>query len=160
MLSVGPALLEDHDTMFDVRSRERCTALRLNAARLCTALRNDPVLAAELFRRALQLTARRLHATEIRLGELCGVRTKTREEGPAEVIRALNKLIETCLDGELGYRTAAEHIAIQSYGVCSLPMQYGVPNLPTSCEPMLKVLAALLVIWAVSPRRFIAAGLR
>jgi uncharacterized protein (TIGR02284 family) len=104
------ALLEDHDTMFDVRAREHCTALRLDGGRLRAALRDDPVFAAELFRRTLQLTTRRLHATEVRLGELCGVRIKTTEEGTAAAIRALNKLIEICLDGELGYRTAAEHI--------------------------------------------------
>jgi len=104
------ALLEDHDTMFDVRSRECCTALRLDGVRLCAVLRNDPVLAAELFRRTLQVTARRLHATEVRLGELCGVRMKTTAQQAEDAIRALNKLIEICLDGELGYRTAAEHI--------------------------------------------------
>jgi uncharacterized protein (TIGR02284 family) len=104
------ALLDGRDSMFDVRARECCNTLRFDGGRLGKALRDDLILSAELFHRAFQSTTRRLHATEVRLGELCGVRIKTPEEGTADAVRALNKLIETCLDGELGYRTAAGHI--------------------------------------------------
>ena len=114
--SLGPgdafgwsALLDEHDTLFDVRTREYCTALRLEGKRLSSVLNEDPVLAAALLRRTLGLVAGRLHATEIRLGELCGVRMKTNKMA-LPTIPALNKLVEVCLDGELGYRTAAEHV--------------------------------------------------
>jgi CRP-like cAMP-binding protein len=104
------ALLDGHESMFNVRARESCSALRFDGERLRKALRDDPVLAAELFRRSLQSTTRRLHATEVRLGELCGVRITTPKERMASTIRALNKLMETCLDGELGYQTAADYM--------------------------------------------------
>jgi len=116
--SLGPgdafgwsALLEHRDTLFDVRTRESSTALRLDGARLSVALREDPVFAAELLRRTLHLMAVRVHATEMCLGEFCGVPMRTIEHKVADAtIRRLNKLIEVCLDGELGYRTAAEHL--------------------------------------------------
>jgi CRP-like cAMP-binding protein len=89
--SLGPgdafgwsALLEHHDTLFDVRTRERCTALRLDGARLSAALRKDPVFGAELLRRTLHLVAGRVHATEMRLGEFCGVRMRTTEQKVAD----------------------------------------------------------------------------
>ncbi|HYL39366.1 MAG TPA: PA2169 family four-helix-bundle protein [Bryobacteraceae bacterium] len=105
------ALLEEGDTLFDVRTRERSTALRLDGARLSAALRKDPALAAELLKRVLHLVAARVHATEMCLGEFCGVRMRPTEHKVAgATIRTLNKLIEVCLDGELGYRTAAEHL--------------------------------------------------
>jgi uncharacterized protein (TIGR02284 family) len=105
------ALLEHHDTLFDVRTRERCTALRLDGAGLSAVLREDPVLAAEFLRRTLHLVAARMDATELRLAEFCGVRLGTTEQESANAtIHTLNKLIEVCLDGELGYRTAAEHL--------------------------------------------------
>lgn len=68
------ALLEHHDTLFQVRAREDCRALRIAADDLAAALRADPLLAAEVYRRALNLAAERVKATEERLAELCGVR--------------------------------------------------------------------------------------
>jgi CRP-like cAMP-binding protein len=68
------ALLDHHDTLFQVRARENCLALRIDGADLAAAFRNDPDLAVELFRRTLKLAASRVQATEARLGELCGVR--------------------------------------------------------------------------------------
>ncbi len=68
------ALLDHHDTLFQVRARERSTALRLERQRLAAACRADPVLGAELLRRTLRLVAGRVQATEARLGELCGMR--------------------------------------------------------------------------------------
>jgi len=68
------SLLEHHDTLFQVRAREDCRALRIDANDLAAALRADPALAAEVLRRALGLAAERVEATEARLAELCGVR--------------------------------------------------------------------------------------
>jgi len=68
------ALLEQHDTLFQVRSREKCRALCLDGERLGAVLRSDSELAAELFRRALHLVAGRVQATEARLGEMCGIK--------------------------------------------------------------------------------------
>jgi CRP/FNR family transcriptional regulator, cyclic AMP receptor protein len=68
------SLLDNHDTLFQVRARERSTALCLDGEKLCDAFAADSGLAAELLRRALRLAARRLQATETRFGELCGLR--------------------------------------------------------------------------------------
>jgi hypothetical protein len=48
--------------------------LRLDAEDLCTAFRQDAELAAEILRRALNLVAGRVQATETKLAEFCGVR--------------------------------------------------------------------------------------
>jgi CRP-like cAMP-binding protein len=68
------ALLDHHDTLFQVRAREDSRALRVDGSDLAVALRNDRELAVEVFRRTLNLVAGRVQATEARLGELCGVR--------------------------------------------------------------------------------------
>jgi CRP-like cAMP-binding protein len=67
------ALLDEQDTLFQVRVREECRALCLNGSSLSALLQADPELAAELLRRALQLAAGRVRATEAMLAELCGV---------------------------------------------------------------------------------------
>jgi CRP-like cAMP-binding protein len=51
------ALLDHHDTLFQVRAREQSKALCLDGSQLSAALRDDPVLAAELLRRTLKLVA-------------------------------------------------------------------------------------------------------
>jgi CRP-like cAMP-binding protein len=68
------ALLDHHDTLFQVRAREASRALCLDGERLCKALQSDSELAAEMLRRTLNLVAGRVRATETRLGEMCGVR--------------------------------------------------------------------------------------
>ena len=68
------SLLDHHDTLFQVRAREDCRALRIDGLELAVALRADPLLAIEVLRRALNLAAERVKATEQRLAELCGVR--------------------------------------------------------------------------------------
>jgi CRP/FNR family transcriptional regulator, cyclic AMP receptor protein len=68
------SLLDQHDTLFQVRARERSSALRLDGASLAATCREDAEFAAELLRRTLKLVAGRVQATEARLGELCGVR--------------------------------------------------------------------------------------
>ena len=79
--SLGPgeafgwsAFLDHHDTLFQVRARERSTALCLDAADLDAAIRADPELGMEILRRALKLVAGRVQATEVILGQLCGMR--------------------------------------------------------------------------------------
>jgi CRP-like cAMP-binding protein len=68
------ALLDDHDTLFQVRAREFTTALRLDGENLKTACSADPLLGKELLRRALAVVAERVRATEIRFAEMCGIR--------------------------------------------------------------------------------------
>jgi uncharacterized protein (TIGR02284 family) len=102
------ALLPQQDTLFQVRARERSGALRLDGGRLSAALRKDPRFAASMLRLTLGLVAGRMQATETRLGQMCGVRVKKKVAHSA--VPSLNQLIKVCLDGELGYLTAAEHI--------------------------------------------------
>ena len=68
------ALLEDHDTLFQVRARERTTAVRLDGGALKDACREDTLLGTELLQRALKVVAGRVRATEIRFAEMCGVK--------------------------------------------------------------------------------------
>ena len=68
------ALLDDHDTLFQVRARERTTALRLDGADLKAACHQDTLLGTEILQRALAVVAGRVRATEIRFAEMCGVR--------------------------------------------------------------------------------------
>jgi CRP-like cAMP-binding protein len=82
--AVGPgetigwsAFLEHHDTLFQVRARERSTALCLEGVALNAMLREDPELAAELLRRVLEVVAGRVQATETVLGEMIGVRLRS-----------------------------------------------------------------------------------
>jgi CRP/FNR family transcriptional regulator, cyclic AMP receptor protein len=76
------ALLDHHDTLFQVRARQPSRALRLDGERLSAALRADSELAAEMFRRTLNLVAGRVQATEERLGEMCGVKLVGAEPRP------------------------------------------------------------------------------
>src|SRR5690349_21474136 len=80
--SLGPgeafgwsSLLDHHDTLFQVRAREKSRALCLEGETLSALLKDDPELAAELLYRTLKLVAGRVQATEARLGELVGFRT-------------------------------------------------------------------------------------
>jgi CRP/FNR family transcriptional regulator, cyclic AMP receptor protein len=68
------ALLPFHHTLFQVRAREATTALSLEGAALKLVFQADPVLRAEVLERALQVVAGRVRATELRFGEMCGVR--------------------------------------------------------------------------------------
>ena len=79
--AVGPgqvfgwsALLNHQDTVFQVRARERSTALRLDGAKLAAAFQADPRLGMEILRRTLQVVAGRVKATEVRFAEMCGVK--------------------------------------------------------------------------------------
>jgi CRP/FNR family cyclic AMP-dependent transcriptional regulator len=68
------ALLNDQDTLFQVRARERTTALCLNGAALRSKCRAEPALGTEILQRTLQVVAGRVKATEIRFAEMCGIR--------------------------------------------------------------------------------------
>lgn len=68
------ALLDDQDTLFQVRAREHTVALRIGGAQLVDACRTDVELGVELFRRTLRVVAGRVRATEIKFAEMCGVR--------------------------------------------------------------------------------------
>jgi len=68
------ALLDHHDTLFQVRAREACRVLCLDGERLSAALHADSELAAEILRRTLTLMAGRVQATEARLAEMCGLK--------------------------------------------------------------------------------------
>lgn len=68
------ALLENQDTLFQVRARERTSAVRIDGAELQAACKADPALAAEILHRTLRVVAGRVKATEIRFAEMCGVR--------------------------------------------------------------------------------------
>ena len=68
------ALLDDQDTLFQVRAREHTTALQIDGATLKDYCMSDPTLGAEFFHRILRVVAGRVRATEMRFAEMCGVR--------------------------------------------------------------------------------------
>ncbi len=68
------SLLDQQDTLFQVRARERTKALRIEGETLKALLRDDPQLGADLLQRTLQVVASRVRATEERFAEMCGIR--------------------------------------------------------------------------------------
>jgi len=79
--SLGPgkvfgwsALLDGQDTLFQVRARERTTALKIDGAALKHRCFDDPSLGTALLHRLLGVVAGRVKATETRFAEMCGVR--------------------------------------------------------------------------------------
>jgi CRP-like cAMP-binding protein len=68
------ALLDDQDTLFQVRARQATTALRMDGATLKASCMSDPALGAEFFHRILRLVAGRVKATEVRFAEMCGIK--------------------------------------------------------------------------------------
>ncbi len=68
------SLLDHQDTLFQVRARERTTALKIDGSALKSKCHADPELGAEILQRTLQVVAGRVKATEIRFAEMCGVR--------------------------------------------------------------------------------------
>jgi CRP-like cAMP-binding protein len=68
------SLLDQQDTLFQVRARERVRALRLDGARLSEACRVDTELGTEVLRRTLKVVASRVKATEEKFAEMCGVK--------------------------------------------------------------------------------------
>ena len=79
--AVGPgsvfgwsALLDDQDTLFQVRARERTTALQIDGATLKASCMSDSTLGAAFFHKILGVVAGRVRATEVRFAEMCGIR--------------------------------------------------------------------------------------
>ncbi|MEO8594398.1 MAG: cyclic nucleotide-binding domain-containing protein [Candidatus Solibacter sp.] len=68
------ALLDEQDTLFQVRAREATTALQLDGAALKAECLTNTVLGAEFLHRILGLVAGRVKATEVRFAEMCGVK--------------------------------------------------------------------------------------
>ncbi len=68
------ALLNDQDTLFQVRARERTTALRMEGPALQALCRANPPLGLAILERVLRVVAGRVRATEQRFAEMCGVR--------------------------------------------------------------------------------------
>ena len=68
------ALLDQQDTLFQVRARESTTVFRIEGAALKRKCREEPGLGTEILQRTLQVVAGRVKATEIRFAEMCGVR--------------------------------------------------------------------------------------
>ncbi len=68
------SLLDDQDTLFQVRAREHTTALQMEGAALRACCKSDPKLGSEFFHRILRVVAGRVKATEVRFAEMCGVR--------------------------------------------------------------------------------------
>lgn len=68
------ALLEDQDTLFQVRAREHTTALQIDGSTLKAYCISDPTLGTEFFHRILRVVAGRVKATEVRFAEMCGIK--------------------------------------------------------------------------------------
>ena len=68
------SLLDDQDTLFQVRARENTRALQLDGVTLKALCMSNSELGVEFFHRVLSLVAGRVKATELRFAEMCGVR--------------------------------------------------------------------------------------
>ena len=68
------SLLDDQDTLFQVRAREASTALRIDGATLKAACLSNTDLGAAFLHRILGVVAGRVKATEMRFAEMCGVK--------------------------------------------------------------------------------------
>jgi CRP-like cAMP-binding protein len=77
------ALLEQQDTLFQVRARERTQAIRVGGTALSALCRKDTELGVELLQRTLQVVAGRVKGAETRFAEMCGVRVPTAKDAAA-----------------------------------------------------------------------------
>jgi len=66
------SLLPGHETLFQVRARERCTTLCLEGAAVARLCHMDPKLGVTLLESALRTVAGRVRGLEARLGDFCG----------------------------------------------------------------------------------------
>jgi len=67
------SLLDHHETLFQVRARERCSALCLDGAAVTGLCQKDPKLGVKLLQGALRTAAGRVRGLEVRLAEFCGL---------------------------------------------------------------------------------------
>ena len=68
------SLLDDQDTLFQVRAREASTALQIDGATLKAECLHNTELGAAFLHRILGVVAGRVKATEMRFAEMCGVK--------------------------------------------------------------------------------------
>lgn len=66
------SLLDDYDTLFQVRAREHCSALCIDGAAMAKLIQEDPALGVKLLRRVLRTVAGRIRGLEVRLAQFCG----------------------------------------------------------------------------------------
>jgi CRP-like cAMP-binding protein len=66
--------LDRQDTLFQVRARERTTALQIDGAALKARCFEDHTLGTAVLHGLLNVVAGRVKATEMRFAEMCGVR--------------------------------------------------------------------------------------
>ena len=76
------SLLDGHDTLFQVRACENCSALCLDGAAISALCQQDPELGVKLLRRVLQTVAGRIHGLESRLAQFCGLSARTASAEP------------------------------------------------------------------------------
>ena len=129
--AVGPgnvfgwsALLDDQDTLFQVRARERTTALQMDGATLKAYCMSDPALGAEFFHRILRVVAGRVKATEMRFAEMCGVKV---EFGSAWTFRP----VTSCQTNSLGPPFCVETTGLPALQASSSTMPKGSLRLGT-----------------------------
>jgi len=67
------ALLWGSDTLFQVRAREACRVACIDGRRLTALCRAEPEFGVTLLLRILAIVAARVHGTEARLAEFCGI---------------------------------------------------------------------------------------
>jgi CRP/FNR family transcriptional regulator, cyclic AMP receptor protein len=67
------SLLDNHETLFQVRAREHCTALCLNGSAISELCQQDSELGVKLLRRVLRTVAGRIHGIESQLALFCGL---------------------------------------------------------------------------------------
>jgi len=70
------SLLDDQNTLFQVRAREQVKALRFDGARLAELCRFDAELGHEFYRRTLKTVFGRVKATEEKFAEMCGMKVR------------------------------------------------------------------------------------
>ena len=73
------SFLGHHDTLFQVRAREACTAACWDAPEISAVCRRNPEFGVDFFRRLLELVAGRVQATESKLAEFCGAHRPARK---------------------------------------------------------------------------------
>ena len=76
------ALLQGCDTLFQVRAREPSRVACVDGQGLAALCHDEPALGVALLYRILAIVAARVHGTEARLAEFCGIAQEVRPNGP------------------------------------------------------------------------------
>jgi CRP-like cAMP-binding protein len=80
------ALLSGTETLFQVRAREQCTIACIDGEQLRSLCNAEPEFGVPFLFSVLHLVARRVHGTEMRFAEFCGVARRTTKQRPAQPI--------------------------------------------------------------------------